>query len=221
MSNHLDLEEQEQIEQLRHFWRKWGPLISTVLMVAAVAFAGWNGWQYWQQRQATQAAAMADTLAQAVRSGDAQRTATALVDLQKDFSGVVQADMAVLHAAQAAYNAGRVDEARTALQWVADNASSSAYSATARLRLAAVLMEQGSLDEAIVLLRGSYPAEFQPLVDDRLGDALKLQGKDSEAITAYRKAWQAMRAHQVQYRALVGFKLNALGVAITEEGTQP
>ena len=70
MANHLDLEEQEQLDQLKHFWNTWGTLISSVVLVVAGSAAAWNGYQYWQNRQATQAAALFDAVDVAARSGD-------------------------------------------------------------------------------------------------------------------------------------------------------
>jgi hypothetical protein len=58
----LDLEEQEQIDQLKHFWNTWGTLISSAALVIALGLAGWNGYQFWQNRQAGQAAALLDAV---------------------------------------------------------------------------------------------------------------------------------------------------------------
>lgn len=40
MANHFDLEEQEQIDQLKHFWNSWGTLITGVLVVIFLGLAG-------------------------------------------------------------------------------------------------------------------------------------------------------------------------------------
>ena len=60
MANNFDLEEQEQLAELKHFWDTWGNLITWVLIVVFGAIAGWNGWNYWQRTQAAQAAALFD-----------------------------------------------------------------------------------------------------------------------------------------------------------------
>ncbi|WP_291518642.1 tetratricopeptide repeat protein, partial [Acidovorax sp.] len=70
MAKHLDLEEQEQLDQLKHFWNTWGALISSVVIVVAGSVAAWNGYQFWQNRQASQAAALFESVDVAVRSGD-------------------------------------------------------------------------------------------------------------------------------------------------------
>ena len=46
MASHLDLEEQEQLAELKHFWKTYGNLISWVLIVVLGSYAAWNGWQY-------------------------------------------------------------------------------------------------------------------------------------------------------------------------------
>lgn len=82
--------------------------------------------------------------------------------------------------------------------------------------MAAIQIENKEWDTAVALLQSDFPVEFHALAQDRLGDALQLQGKTQEAIAAYQKAWQQMD-DRLEYRALVGYKLNALGVATTPE----
>lgn len=218
MATHLDIEEQEQLDQIKHFWNKWGTPITGVAVMIMAGFAAWNGYQYWQQRQAMQASALADVVAAAVESGDQARVAQAFDAVKADYKGTLQAGHAALLVAQSAVNADKLPEAKAALQWAVDNTKDEGYQATAKLRLAAVLMQEKDLDAATALLRTSFPAEFKGLAADRLGDVLQLQGKSSEAVTAYQEAWKLLDP-QVDYRALVGFKLNALGVATAASGS--
>jgi predicted negative regulator of RcsB-dependent stress response len=57
MAKPLDLEEQEQLDELKHFWKSYGNLITWALIVVFGGIAAWNGWQYWQRTQAAQASA--------------------------------------------------------------------------------------------------------------------------------------------------------------------
>ena len=45
MATSLDLQEQEQVDALKAFWKQYGNLITWVLTLALAAFAAWNGWQ--------------------------------------------------------------------------------------------------------------------------------------------------------------------------------
>ena len=212
MAKHLDLEEQEQLDQLKHFWNTWGTLISSVLIVVAGSLAAWNGYQYWQTRQATQAAALFDAVDVASRTGDQARVAQAFGDLKAKYAGTTQAAQAGLMLAKTSVDAGNADAAKDALAWVAGNASDDGLKALARLRLASVLMDQKNYDEALKQLTGSVPAEFDAVFADRRGDILVSQDKRAEAVAEYTKAYKAFE-EGLEYRRLVEIKLGALGVS--------
>ena len=211
MAKHLDLEEQEQLDELKHFWKTYGNLITWALIAVFGAIAAWNGWQYWQRSQAGQASAMYEEVERAVAGGDVARLERAFGDMKDKFGGTTYAHQAGLFAAKAFADKGKGDAARAALVWVADKASDEGYRATARLRLAGLLADAKSYDEALKQLEGDFPAEFEPLVADRRGDIYNLQGKKAEAKAQYLKAWGALD-ERADYRKLVEVKLTALGV---------
>ena len=211
MANHLDLEEQEQLDQLKHFWNTWGTLISAVLVVVFGAVAAWNGYQFWQNRQATQAAALFDAVEVAVQTDDQARVEQAFSDIRDKYAGTVQAAQAGLLVAKVEMDKGNPDAAKTALEWTSKNASDDGYRAIARLRLASVLVEQKAYDAAMQALSENFPSEMQAVVADRKGDVLALQGKNAEAAAEYSSAYAAF-GDSVEYRRLVEVKLNALGV---------
>lgn len=211
MANHLDLEEQEQLDQLKHFWNTWGTLISAVLVVVFGAIAAWNGYQYWQNRQAIQAAALLDAVDLAARAGEQKRMEQAFADLRSGYAGTVQAGQAGLMLAKTMQEKSNANSVREGLTWVAEQSSNEGYQAIARLRFASVLMDQKAFDDALKQLSGSFPAEFEALVADRKGDILMLMGKRKEAITEYERAYKTLD-DGVEYRRLVEVKLHALGV---------
>jgi len=217
MAHHFDLEEQEQIAQFKHFWDTWGTLITWTVIVVMGGFASWNGYRYWQGRQAQQAVAMMDAVEVAAQAKDLDRVQQIFGDLRKDYPRTAQAGQAGLLAAQEYANAGRWKEAQAALTWVADNASDDGYVALARLRLAAVLMQEKSYDQALAQLSSTFPPEFAAMVADRKGDVLNLQGKKQEAIEQYRRAWDGL-GEQESYRQVVQAKLDALGAATAAKG---
>ncbi len=212
MAKHLDLEEQEQLDQLKHFWNTWGTLISSVLILVAGAVAAWNGYQYWQNRQAVQAAALFDAVDAAARSADSVRMEQAFSDIKLKYAGTAQAGQAGLTLAKAQLDAGNSDAAKATLAWVAEKSSDDGLKAIAKLRLSGVLMDQKSYDEALKLISSGFPPEFDAVYADRKGDIFVLQDKRAEATAEYTRAYKAFE-EGVEYRRLVEIKLNALGVA--------
>ena len=71
MANPLDLQEQEQLDALKAFWKTYGNLVTWLLILVLGAFAAWNGWNWWQRDQALKAGAMFDELERAAQAGDA------------------------------------------------------------------------------------------------------------------------------------------------------
>jgi predicted negative regulator of RcsB-dependent stress response len=211
MARHLDLEEQEQLDELKHFWKNYGNLITWAMILVLGAFAAWNGWQYWQRQQAGQSAALYDEVERAAEAGDAARVERAFADMRERFGGTTYTLQAGLLAAKVLSEKGKPDAAKVALAWVAEKASDEGYRAVARLRLAGVLIEAKAYDDALKQLSAPFPGEFDALAADRRGDIYLLQGKKAEAKGEYTKAWQGLDARN-EYRGLVEVKLNSLGV---------
>lgn len=211
MANHLDLEEQEQLDQLKHFWKQYGNLITWGLILVLAGFASWNYYKYWQRSQATQAAAMYDELERVVNSADAAKIDRVFLDMKEQFSSTVYAQQSGLLVAKQYYVMGNVDGAKSALTWVIDKSSDPGYQAIAKLRMAGILMETKAFDAALQQLAGTFPSNFEALVADRKGDIFLLQGKRTEAISQFETAFKKFEP-QTEYRRFVEVKLNSLGV---------
>lgn len=216
MATHLDLEEQEQLDQLKQFWSQYGNLITWIVVIAFGGFAAWNGWNLWQRDQAGKAGAMYDEIDKAVQAADVPRAAALFASLKDRYPRTAFAEQAGLVLAKLQFDKGQADNARATLAWVGDNATENEYRTVARLRLAGVLMNEMKYDDALKQLDAATSKEFDALVADRRADILLAQGKRNEAKAAYQKAWSAMDS-KVEYRRLVEAKLTALGGAPAPE----
>jgi predicted negative regulator of RcsB-dependent stress response len=212
MATHLDLQEQEQIDDIKAFWKQYGDLITWTLVIILGAFAAWNGWNTWQRSQGAKAGALFDQLDQAVQAGDSERVSRAFSDLKERYPRTAYAQQGALLAAKLHHDKGQADAARTTLEWAAEHASDDAYKTAARLRLAGLLMDAKAYDKALEQLGGPLEKSFEALVADRRGDVLMAQGKHTEARSAYLAAWKAMDA-SLDYRRVIDAKLAALGMA--------
>jgi predicted negative regulator of RcsB-dependent stress response len=218
MAKHLDLEEQEQLDQIKHFWAQYGNLITWVLIAVFGSFAAWNGWQYWQHSQATKAAALYDEIERAAQAGDTERIERSLKNMQDGYARTTYAAQGALLAAKTLSEAGKLDASRTALNWVVGQSSDLAYQAVARLRLAGLDVEAKAFDQALKTLDASVPKSFEPLVADRRGDVYMAQGKPDQAREQYQRAWKGF-SDRADYRKLVEIKLASLGVDVSATPT--
>ena len=211
MATPLDLEEQEQLDELKHFWKTYGNFISWLLIVVMGGYAAWNGYGYWQRTQSAKASALYDEVERAVVVGDLTRVERSLADMKDKFGGTLYAQQAALLAAKTFQQKDKSDQAQAALTWVADKSSDESYAQIARLRLASLLLQSRSYDAALERLSKPFASPFAPLAADLRGDVLNAQAKPQEAVAAYRDAWQHLEDTN-EYRRLVEAKLNALGV---------
>jgi predicted negative regulator of RcsB-dependent stress response len=212
MATHLHLEEQEQLDQLKAFWKRYGNLITWVLIAVLGAFAAWNGWQWWQRDQAEKSGAMFDQLDRAAQAGDADQAGRIFADMKERYPRTAFTEQGGLTAAKVQLDKGQADAALASLEWVGAHATEAEYQTIARLRAAGILLDQKKYDEALKQLDGASAPEFAALVNDRRGDVLLAQGKKDDAKAAFTKAWQAMDP-TVGYRRLIEAKLTALGAA--------
>lgn len=207
-----DLEEQEQLDALKAWWRQNGRLLIVAAVAAIVAAGAVSGWRYYQQTQAQRASQLYATLEKAVRSNDVKQVKELAAQLIDKYGASAYGPMAALAAAKVDFEAGDLSSAAARLQWASEEAREEETRAIARLRLAAVRLDEKKYDEALKLLEQKHPESFTGMYADLRGDILVAQGKAAEAKAAYKLALEKL-PQQSNYRLLVQLKLDGLGGA--------
>jgi predicted negative regulator of RcsB-dependent stress response len=175
--------------------------------VVVLAVAGWRGWDYWNRVQGEEAAAISQEIAKS--GGDAKKTADLSQVLADKYPRTFYASEAALVAARTAFDAGDLEGARTRLEWVVKNGRAE-HKGVARLRLAAVLLDQKKPKEALEVLDQNADPAFAALNADLRGDIHFSQGRLDEARAAYKLAIEKSDARSPT-RNLTELKLGALG----------
>lgn len=207
-----DLEEQEQIDTLKAWWKQYGNLITWLLIAALSSFAAWTAWKNYQLGQASQASTIYEEVQRAAASKDNAKVQGASANLVTKFAGTSYATMAALTAAKTAFDANDLKTAKTQLSWVVEHGHTKEFQALAKLRLAAIFLDEKNLDEALKTLSGEFPVEFEADVLDRKADVFVAQNKLKEARETYKSALDKMGEKHVG-KQLVQIKLDALGGA--------
>uniref|UniRef100_Q47BR8 Putative transmembrane protein n=1 Tax=Dechloromonas aromatica (strain RCB) TaxID=159087 RepID=Q47BR8_DECAR len=209
---HYDLEEQEQIDTLKTWWKMYGNLVTNVIVALSLAVIGWQGWNWYQGSQATKASAIYGVLEQAAAVGDAQKVKAAAGELAEKFGGTNYAALGAMLAAKQSFEAGDLKTAKTQLSWVAENGKDEVKD-LARLRLVAVQLDDKAYDEAMKQLDAAHAPVFDARFLELKGDVLSAQEKKAEARTAYKAALEKMTGKQGGGRELLQQKLDGLGEA--------
>jgi predicted negative regulator of RcsB-dependent stress response len=207
----LDLEEQEQMEALKAWWQDNRAWLLGTLAAVAVLMAGWRGWQYYQGSQAQQSAVLYGEFVKQVESKDVKRMNDAAAVVMDKYPSSAYAARAALVAAQLNADAAKdMAQAKTQLQWAIDHAAEEGLKEVARLRLAAVLLDEKNFEGALKLLDAKHQEAYDGLYADLRGDVLTAQGKKEEARTSYKLAYEKTDANNA-YRDLIQLKMDALG----------
>lgn len=189
-----DLEEQEQISELKAWWARYGNFVTAIAVAAALASVGWQGLQYYKNRQAGEAGALYFALEQAMINGDAQKTREAAGQLIEKFPSTAYAEMGALASAGVQVEKGDAKNARAQLEWLLAKGSDPALKDIARLRLASLLLDEGAFDQALAQLANAPAPALKARFEDLRGDVLAASGKPAEARSAYQAALDALAA---------------------------
>jgi predicted negative regulator of RcsB-dependent stress response len=209
MSGSYDFEEQERIAELKAWWEDNRWYVIGAIIAALAAFAIFRGWQYWSAREEEDAAAMFRPVSEAAKNKDAKRLEESTRSLVAKHPGSYYASEAALVSAKVAFDAGNLEEAAKQLRWVVDKGVDE-HRGVARVRLAAVLMDQKKYDEALKVLDGNTDPAFAALAADTRGDIMLAQGRLDEARSAYKMAVEKAGARN-PVKGIAETKLNALG----------
>jgi len=205
-----DLEQQEQLEAIKGFWKDNRRLILALLAAFLVSAAVAWGWKSWKSSQSAEAGLLYEALDQALSDQKIDAAEAAHKKLQEGFASTAYADLAALRLAKAQVAAGQLEKAQEVLQAVSGSADES-LRWVARVRLAAVLIDLDRLDEALKAVSEQPPEAYAGLVDDRRGDVLVLMGRTEEARQAWTRAREALQKEEgARALILLDRKLGAL-----------
>ena len=204
-----DLEEQEQLAELKAFWNKYGNLLTWVLIAVLGSYAAYNFWNYRQRTQASDASVLYEELQKSLTDKDNVKVQRIAADVESKFGSTAYGAMAALVAAKGAFDAGDLKTAKAQLQWAVDHGNDE-YKSIAKLRLAGVMLDEKAYDDGLKLLATDFLPQFAGAVADRKGDIFVAQNKLAEARTAYLAALAAMDSKSPG-RKLVELKLESIG----------
>src|SRR4029453_5880567 len=183
-----DLEEQEQLAEIKAWWKRYGNLVLLATTAALLTIAAYQGWRYYRHQQAVAAVALYEQVEQAERTSDKKKVRDITTQITSKYGRTVYATMAALASAKAAFEGADLGAAKEQLQWVIDHAREDEIKDIARLRLAGVLLDEKNYDAALKLVEQKPVESLAGLYADLKGDILAAQNKHAEARGAYQVA---------------------------------
>jgi predicted negative regulator of RcsB-dependent stress response len=205
-----DLEEQEQIDEFKAWWKQYGNRVIWGATLFILLAGGWRAWQTWQHKQSAEASMMFDTAVQAASMNDLKSAKSATAQIMENQSASGYAAPAAWLAGRLNHESGDLKSARAQYEFALSHAKDGGLEQIGRLRLAGILFEEKDYAGAMAKLEASFDPAFQGLAAQLKGDILVEQNKLEEARATYKLALEKLD-DKSPLKSLVETRLDALG----------
>ena len=203
------LEEQQELDNFKYFWKSTGRWLFALLIAAALGYLGYTMYKSHKASQSQEAAEVLAKIVDKMQAKASQAEVNAdLTNLQQNYPDSIAAAQATLMAAATEYDARRYDVAEGHLNWVLKNQKAPLVQALAAQRLGIVLLQQKKYDAAIAALNTKVEADFEPLLLEAIGDVYAAQNKTKEAAQSYQQALEKLPKDAIE-RELLQMKLDS------------
>lgn len=207
--------EQEQIEELKKWWKENGSSIVTGILLGLVILGGWRGWEAYTTQRSETASGLYEQILLALEQGQADKAREVANTLLSGYSRSPYASLAQLGLASQDLKEGNKSSSQARLQWLIDQNLLPQLTHIARLRKVKLFLAEGKLDEAKKFLENiPENGQFKGSYTELRGDIAVLQGQEEVARKLYQEALvNGEELFSSEQRNLIQTKLDNLGVA--------
>ena len=215
------LSDDEQLDSLKSFTKKYGSAIMSGILIALIAFFGWGYWQKKNLAESQMETAKVQQLMDDAKNANADANVfnvlSATADrIVKDAPDSAQAIQTQLLMAKLAYDKADYAHAERALKKVEHSKLDDAgLVQVVKLRLAYAQLAQKKFDDAIKTLSAVTDPAFKATADEARGDVYVAKNDTENAKKAYQSAWNTLVERQ-QERQILQIKLESVGVLVDD-----
>lgn len=206
------MDEHERGEAVRAWVRQNGSAIVGGVALGLALIFGYQWWERSKVEHRLDAATQYQAVADAAERKDLEALNQLSGALAKDYADTPYALLAAMQVADAQINAGKIEDARKALDDAATLAQEPALKALIELRRARLALAANDAEGAIKLVDALPKDMYAGLAAEVRGDALQALGRTDEARAAYDTALIELETGAPN-RRIVEMKLSDLGGA--------
>ncbi len=215
------LTDEEQLDGLKSFFKKYGSAMMSGILIALIAFFGW---EYWQKKtlannqiQTAKVQQLMDDAKAATDNPNAFATLAASADkIVKEDPNSIQALQAQMVMARLAYDKNDYATAERELKKVENSSLKDAgLLQIVKIRLADAQLAQKKFDEALKTLATVTEPAFKATAEEAKGDVYVAKNDIENAKKSYQAAWNAL-IERKQERQILQIKLESVGVLVDD-----
>jgi predicted negative regulator of RcsB-dependent stress response len=205
----VTLSEEEQVEELKKWWKENGKSVIAGVVLGLGAVFGWQYWNQHQQQVAGQASMLFEQMSQSLAAKNNEIASKQAEIIASEFQGSAYDTFASLTLARVKLEQGDTAAARALLKQVEQKGSSQSLQQIARLHLARILISEGDAEGAAAVVANAKDDSFRGEFSALKGDIALARGDREGARSAYLEAL----ATDVGNTAVIRMKLEDLAVA--------
>ena len=204
------LNDQEQVDLLKKLWKRYGNLVLITIAVIALIVAGWRFFSSRHKAEIARASSAYQMVLNSVmvKNPDPAKIQALAKHVMKQYSSTGYAALSALLLSAQNVKAGKLNQAKTNLQWALHHTDNIQYKAIITLRLARLEIALSHAKQALALLANA-PKGFKTSYDVVTGEAYAAMKQYSQAKTSYNKAL-ALLPQADPYREMVLTYLSGL-----------
>lgn len=212
--------EEEQLEAIKKWWRKYNNLITIILSVVLLVIAGYRYWGWHQDKLNKQASTAYEHMMLAFSNQDSKLLRSYANQLIREYGKTVYADAARLALAKYYVEREKESKADEQLVYVANHSQVNAFKQIAKLRMVRLLIAKQAYEKALHELTMVDDPTYVSVVNELKGDIFAATGKYQEAKSAYKDAIKEMQTRGVANNFLE-MKLSELSDLGTSSSLNP
>lgn len=201
--------EEEQLEAIKQWWKKYSNLITIGLSVILLLIAGSRYWTWHQNKVIAQASVAYENMMIAYANKNNESSQAYANQLMNEFGKTSYADAARMLVAKQLAEGNQFVKARTYLEQVADKGRMPAFQQIARSRLARLFIVDKQYKKALQELEKVNDTVYLPMVNELKGDIYAAMGEPAKALTYYTDAMNEAK-HQNIGNVFLEMKTNEL-----------
>ena len=180
--------EDEQVEALKRWWKRYNGIITVLFSVVLLIMAGFKYWTWHEEKVTQQASNTYEHLMLAFSNHDNKGIRGYANQLITDYGNTVYADAARLTLAKLYVARENYTRAQDQLIYVASHSKMPALQQVAMIRLARIFAANKAYDKALVELAKVKDTTYLPVVNELKGDIYAATGRYEQAVSFYRQA---------------------------------
>ncbi len=180
-----DLEQQEQMQNLKAFWKANGKWITSILSLVFIIVASVNGWKLWNNYKKEKASNILNSVEKQLEAQNLDVALRLYTEISDDYSDTLQSGLAGLLVAKALVSDGQSDQAASILKGLTGN---SQVKWLAIIRLSSIFLDLNRPGEVVKIIPENIPEHWVGIILDRRGDAFATMGNFDSAKKDWSKA---------------------------------